>query len=426
MKNMKKLNGLIGICILLFFSHCKHDEIILNEPKEENRTLLGYMQNNMEYSFFLSLLERSGYVDSLKNNDARYTVLALKNSILEAVRPNAKAYFDSLETSELKEIMGFHILKGEIFLRNIPTGYPDNFYKTINNETIKANHYIMSGIAGDFAKNHMITFSGSEVINNATYLKTSLSAANEGDYLFTNGVIHNVEKLIKNEPHRKIHDWLEKQPDYSIFVAGLKHFGLWDKIVSTNSITIFAPKNEAFLRQGINEALIKSLDPQKYKGARLFGCYLYQNHKLLIRDYEYNLHTNQQMWIINPIEGDEQYNQIIMGDASYDFDKGERGAFGTRFVTGNPYTITKDGITQEVQYHILYSIGITKENLPYYHINYDDYNGGNLTNSFFLGWDQADPIVKGLNKNECDYIFENAVFHRLENIAVFLREAKIN
>lgn len=307
------LGLLTWLAALAAIQACDHEEILLNQPKAEDRALGVYLSNNSDYSLFAHALQRVDLMDTLMREDQKFTVLGLKNVTLRANGIYSKEDIDNIDIDLLKDILSYHIIPVALLIEDIPRDQFNVAYPTLSGEPVLAHRTIIQNGDATQMGDEMVSFSGSFVINQISEDNYNLSNDLEGDMRFTNGVLHNLSKMIKYYPQIDVQSFLEQSPEYSIFVAGLKRFGIWERLADPEVVTVFAPVNTTFLEFGIDEALMSEVDPTRYNKELLLGAYIMQGRKFHLSDYNFFLQKESQYWISNRIPTASEYNFIITG-----------------------------------------------------------------------------------------------------------------
>lgn len=386
---------------LACLSACDKPEILLNQPNENVRSIGGYLSNNFDFSLFAAALEYTGLLDSLTHGAGPYTVLAPWNGAFQDLGISRNADFLAMDRDSLRQVLAYHILP--MRLRDIPPDEIDLRYETLSGDSI----YVTSGSG--------LVYSGAEEIHALSVQNLSFSGNYSKDDL-SNGKIIGLVKLMKPFPHLTVQDWLAYRPQHSIFVAGLKKFGLWEELADVGPFTVFAPTNTAMEAAGITEETIASMDVTDYIGARLFGAYISYDRQFFIRDFDFYQTTVAQRYFVHPVRDDE-YNFIFMGQAYFS-------------MTSYPditYYFRRAGI---LFVPFEYSIGITKDNVPYgyYHTVAED-------NERFLG--SGTPLIEnplnwlyhinsGVHAYNNDNICNNGIVHQFDAVLVLPEEALVS
>ena len=173
-----------------------------------------------------------------------------------------------MNLDSLKRIVGYHILPRRMYVQDIPSNSADMRYATLEGSELYVS--FAPDVAGKVSEVDKLYFSGAKAIRR--------------DVAVANGVIHILDKMMKPQFETTVQEWLTKRPRYSVFVAGLKKFGLWDELAQKGPITIFAPSNSALETVGITAQTLNELTTAKYDGDVLFGSYLIYKKHFFISD----------------------------------------------------------------------------------------------------------------------------------------------
>lgn len=399
------LGLLTGLSALAAMQACEHDEILLNQPKAEDRALGIYLSNNSDYSIFAYALDRVGLMDSLLLEEQSYTVLGLKNVTLRANGIYSKADIDNIDITLLRDILSYHIIPSTLMIEDIPRDQYNLRYNTLGGHTLQVHRtFIREGNPIQLDA-EMVSFSGSYVINHVSEEDDEASQSLEANMRFTNGVLHNISKMIKYYPQIDVQSFLEQTPEYSIFVAGLKRFDLWERLADPNLVTVFAPVNSTFLDFGIDEELMSEVDPTRYNRELLFGAYIMDGRLFHLSDYNFFLQKESQYWISNPIPTAPHYNFIVTG-GTFDYS-------GGNFVHSGGVNCT---------------IGISELDQP---LGYSSNPDTDCTR--FLGtgpkmggiFEERECIATTIDKAENDYRLKNGIVHKVVGILTHFDEALI-
>lgn len=423
MKYFSLISIFIPTITIIALLGCKRDDIRLNKPSEEVRSLGGFLENNYEYTLFSAALDYTGLMDTLTSVEGTFTVLAPSDKAFQAIGINRPSDFLSMDRDSLRTVIAYHILPHRLLLEDIPMDQADVRYETLSKEQLYANRYGFrndyrrSDISNSKLKATMVCFSGAEVANAVSLNNTAASPENLGDIIFSNGVLHSLTKVMKPHPDITVQGWLANNPEHSIFVAGLKKFGLWDELKEEGPFTVFAPVNEEFELNGITRARIDAMDVSEYKGERLFGSYILYGQQIFIRDYDFYLSTEDQFWYVSPIRGDGEYNRIFTGKVLFGNDVSTgiyEPSFANRFLS--------DLVPRF--YSFDYTLGVTKGTTPYlYYLRTPQEN-----EDAFLGAGPSSAtterfMIRGNDMHKNDNLCQNGLVHRVEGVLVFPDEA---
>ncbi|WP_126972729.1 fasciclin domain-containing protein [Gynurincola endophyticus] len=259
-KVQRLLNGLLLLSLSFLYS-CKHDDLLIPKPNENIRPAGDFIRNNFDFQLFYAALDYTGLVDEL-NAEGSFTVLALNDRAFKGMGIHTKENILHLNKDSLREAMQYHIIKERrLTTSSIPTNAVDVRYETLSSSSPYA-----SAITGD----RKFYFNGSQLI------RTNIE--------LSNGVLHVLDKMLQYHKGKTVQDFLASQPNYSIFVAGLKKFGLWNELSQPGPFTIFPPENNAFINKGITLQMMEDLNADNYNGNRLLGQYIIYNNHFFISD----------------------------------------------------------------------------------------------------------------------------------------------
>jgi len=298
-KSIKKLLLLIPVLLLLLNS-CKHDDLEIVKENENFRTASDFIKNNYDMTLFYAAIEKAGMTAQLQG-PGPFTVLVPNNAAFQQIGINRPSDFDKMNQDSLKNLVQHHILNYQLLTRDIPVNGVDVRYLTIGgNELYTSAANLFPG--GGRNVDPDLYFDGSAVV------KPDVSVAN--------GTIHVLNKVMKYTPKSTVQDWLAKRPQYSIFVSGLKKFGLWDQLSAVGPFTVFAPQNKVFEASNITEASIAALNAQNYSGQRLFGAYVLNKKHFFISDYYVFKTINNETPFIRKVD-DNDWLLVMAPESNY-------------------------------------------------------------------------------------------------------------
>ena len=409
---------------LFLFSACKREEIYLNKPNEEVRTIGAYLSNNYAYSLFASALEYTGLIDTLSSTTATFTILAPLDQAFNALGIYQPSDFQSMDRDSLRKVLSYHILPFRLTLSDIPMDQIDIRYETLMGMDLYANRYTFRNdyrlvdISNSKVKATMVTFSGVEVENGVSLNNLAAPLENVGDIALANGVLHSMVKVIKPFPDHTVQDWLEGHAEYSIFVKGLKKFGLWDELgAAGRQFTVFAPKNFILELQGINDAFIERLDVADYSGALLFGAYILYERQIFIKDYHFYLATQNQFWYVDPVRDVPGFNRIFMGQALFG-----HSTTGGIYMPSFANRFLSDLVPRFYDYD--YTLGVSMGDTPYLYFkqtqaeNEEAFLGGGTVGALGNPY-MGRSMDQHLNDNLCN----NGIVHNIDAVLVLPEEA---
>lgn len=283
-KYFKSLKICVVAVLALLATSCDHDNLLVPKPNENMRPAADFIRNNYDFHLFYAALEYTGLVTEL-NGKGPFTVLAVPDNGFNSLGITTEDQVRNLNKDSLRHALQYHVLKNrKLLTADVPTNAVDVRYETLAGESIYASSLL---IGKDYF------FNGAR--------------AGRTDITLANGVMHVLNKFMQYHKGLKVKDHLAADTSYSIFVSGLKKFGLWDELEDKGPFTIFAPDNNAFTSKGINAETINNLDTNGYYGTRLFGAYImYQNHFFVSDQY-----------VFKGMGGEYTYQSTLRNDSWY-------------------------------------------------------------------------------------------------------------
>lgn len=261
--------SMLWVCMLLTmgFIACKYEDLTMPIANDNMRPAGDFIQNNYDTQLFYAALKKTGYAKEI-NTAGPFTVLVPKDQAFNEIGVFRASDFDKISLDSLRRVIGYHILPRRLYVQDIPTNSIDVRYVTLEGTELYAS--LGSDRAGQVGENDRLYFSGAK--------------ASRRDVAIANGVIHILDKVMKPQFEVSIQQWLTNRSEYSVFVAGLKKFGLWDELADKGPFTVFAPTNEALEKLGITQETLTDLSPEKYDAAVLFGAYIMYYKHIYISD----------------------------------------------------------------------------------------------------------------------------------------------
>lgn len=387
-----KYGVLFCLTAVCFFYSCDKPTILLNQPNEDVRSLGGFISNNYNYTLLAAAMEYTGLLDTL-NKPGDYTLLAADNAAFKELGLHSTADIKRLDRDSLRRVLAHHILPYVLREDDVPVDVPDLRYITLSGDslyvsrvtsTLTWDKMVKRGGMNSFASNSGITFSGIDGI--------------DMDKNFSNGVLHTVSKLVNLFSEMTIQEWLERDPNYSVFVAGLKKFNLWDVLSKKGPFTVFAPRNLYLENAGITQNFVDTLRTENFIGSRLFGSYIMYDKFYFVLDYDFYLHRDQQYWFFTPLKDDPGTYQIFFGSSAK-----------------RPESISD--ISNDVL-RTEYGLGISRSPMP------------NSDGTAYLGAysymrdGKSRPFSLGLSKTLNDNVCRNGLIHDLQGVLVIPDKAR--
>ena len=326
MSQMRFIGCFFVYLFISILQSCKHDNLTMPVPNENIRPAADFIHNNYEMRLFDAALQKTGMAMEL-NEAGPFTVLVPNDLAFNEIGIFRPTDFDKMNKDSLRRMIAYHILPRRLYLRDIPSNAVDFRYATLEGSELYAS--IGSIMPGATSPSNMLFFSGAKAIRK--------------DVVLSNGVLHVVDKLMKPQFEKNIQEWLSDKKEYTVFVAGLKKFGLWDQLAEKGPFTVFAPTNEALEKKGITMSFLDSAVPQRYITEVLFGAYIMYDKHFFISDsqvfsiinsngsYKYHLKDNihymeyfaneayptWKMSYYMKLRSNDTFYSIILADISY-------------------------------------------------------------------------------------------------------------
>lgn len=251
--------GVAALAVLL--ASCKHDNLLVPKPNENIRPAADFIRNNYDFRLFYTALEYTDLVGEL-NAPGPITVLAVPDNGWNALGVSTDAQVRNLNKDSLRHALLYHIIKNR---RWITTDFATNGVD-VRLETMAGESVYISSVTR--SKDYF--FDGARITR--------------PDITLANGVLQVMNKFMQYHKDQSVQSYLANNPQFSLFVSGLKKFGLWDQLSTQGPFTIFAPDNDAFAAKGITAETINSLDVNLYNAGRLFGCYILNQSHFFVSD----------------------------------------------------------------------------------------------------------------------------------------------
>lgn len=293
-RSLKHLFFYLPVLLLLLISSCKHDDLEIIKENDNIRSAADFVKNNYQLTLFSAAIEKAGMTEEL-NGKGPFTLLAPTDAAFNAIGILRPSDFDKMNPERLKLLVKSHVLDQRILEKDIPVNGVDTRYRTL---------------AGTEVYCTLASYAGGDVTKPIGDLFYNGSTVTRKDVQLTNGCLQLLNKVMKYTPGT-VQDWLSSHSDYSIFVSGLKKFGLWDKLATAGPYTVMAPTNAAFATAKITAANIDALVPAQYYGDRLFGAYiLYGKHFFVSDIIALNTITSSGSYI-KEVENDVLFVNLI-------------------------------------------------------------------------------------------------------------------
>lgn len=260
---------ILPVALLALLAACSHDELEQVNKTPSFRPAADFIRNNYDLSMFYAAMQRAGITETL-NGKGPFTIFAPGNTAWARMGFTRPSDFDRVDADSLRNILHMYILDRRLAVADIPANGVDVRYTTLN--------------AGKEALITFATFPASAPNFPMNELYFNGAYVSKKEVALANGMLYVVDKVYKYETGT-VQQWLAKQPQYSIFVAGLKKFGYWDALLQEGPYTVYAPDNAAFEAAGMDMGFVEGMNAANYVGQRLFGLYILRQRHYFITDY---------------------------------------------------------------------------------------------------------------------------------------------
>lgn len=283
--------NLLALASIFFLFGCEHEDFSVLQPNENIRPAGDFIKNNYDFKLFYAALAYTGLIEEL-NGEGPFTVLAVGDKAFNEIGIHRPSDFTRLDRDSLRRALQYHVLVNRrLMVADLPTNGVDVRYETWSGDQLYAS--IISFSPGGTTPINDLYFNGSKVLRK--------------DVILANGVLQVIDKVMKYHKGKTVKDFLQSLPQYSVYVAGLKKFGLWDELGQEGPFTIFAPNNDAFAAQGIDLDTINDINTSLYEGNRLFGAYIMYGKHYFISDREVFAAINNEFNFNIKLRNDEYW-----------------------------------------------------------------------------------------------------------------------
>jgi uncharacterized surface protein with fasciclin (FAS1) repeats len=240
--------GMVLLSVWLWASCSKSNSENAGSAAHVNTTMQPLqlmLDNNIAFSDFDTLMRISGYMDSLGKGHL-YTLLVPDNTAFT----NAGIRIDSLlalPKDSLKLFVGNHILAGVVTTSVVP--------QTITNPMVAVNGQTL------YLSKPIINSGNSSTAGQVQQLQKTLHVNGIKVTLVDQMAVDGALQVLLF-PLRltvpSVGKYLLSRPEYSLFVAGLRKFNLFDQLDSAGPHTIFPPTNDMMISNGMTLDRINS------------------------------------------------------------------------------------------------------------------------------------------------------------------------
>ena len=236
---MKSSVKYITVCLLLMTAACIKKQAVPPPADNGVASLRDLLANNFSYSMFYGAMKRTSTDSLLDNAGEGYTIFLPDNGAFSraGISPDSLA---KIKAEELKKLVLYHIIAGKVPANSIP----------------QIMNHAMPTVEKD-----LIYASSTSAIST---LYINGIAVNRQDVMAKNGLIHVLNQTL-TLPAASVQDIIAATPEYSVFAAGLKKFGLWDQLKTGNPMVVLAPTNEAYAAYNWDVDAVNNMDVRQYR-----------------------------------------------------------------------------------------------------------------------------------------------------------------
>jgi uncharacterized surface protein with fasciclin (FAS1) repeats len=292
--SFKKVMFYLFAFFLLFFSACKHDELVVYKESDNYSNAADFVKNNYNFTLLYAALKQANLLELL-SKEGPYTLFAPSNKAFNDLGIVRASDFAAMNQDSLRRMLQYHILPRILYRNDVPANTIDNKYINLAGKELFVGYKYEKACA-------TCNITGDIYVNGALAPKTTQNI------VLSYGVLHLIDKVLKYQP--TVQDILSGRKEYSLFVTLLKRTGDWDRLARPDYTTVFAPDNQAFEKEGITKQQLESLDPAAYY-KRLWRVYLLNNHFFISDMIIYGKQAGSGYYggplYRAPIAGDEDY-----------------------------------------------------------------------------------------------------------------------
>lgn len=223
---MKRVLILLSLLIILSLQYsCKKTDVAEPVFKDmEKYSIYDYIvENKVDYSSFLSILEKSHLDETLSAYNQKgltYTLFLPDNNAVDKFIKESDQYssLDDLlkDTTYIKALARYHVLTQGFLSSDFPFG-------TFSVPTLSGDYLNVNFILGTDTTYYKIN-------NQADVIKVNVKGA-DGKYL-SNGYIHVIGTMLKPIVYNS-YEWLKANPGYSIFTSAIEATGI-NEVINVN------------------------------------------------------------------------------------------------------------------------------------------------------------------------------------------------
>ncbi|OQP50292.1 hypothetical protein A4H97_00130 [Niastella yeongjuensis] len=246
----RRSHGIILAVGILLMAACSKDDdtappAISGAVNTTVQPLQYMLDNNPPFSNFDTLMKVSGYMDSLGKGNL-YTLLVPDNNAFK----NANMRLDSLlalPKDSLKVFVAMHMMHGRVTTDLVPQTIT-NPMMAVNGQTLYMSKPIILAYLYAYPES---------VKQYQRTLRVNGVTTNLVDQKATDGTLHVLDCPLR-VPYPTVAGYLESRPEFSMFVAGLRKFNLFDQLKGNGPYTVYPTSNDAYIQRGITLSMINS------------------------------------------------------------------------------------------------------------------------------------------------------------------------
>ncbi|SFC78393.1 Fasciclin domain-containing protein [Parapedobacter composti] len=265
----KRWSYLLMLAGFFTFSACEREDLLIeNERERLLRNAAEFLRNNYDFSLFNAAIEWVGMDESLRDNEADYTIFAPTNAAFNSIGVEFPSDFEKMDRDSLRFMLEYHILPSAVYLSDIGYEQADQLQENLTGRQLHLGRPAQpsTGVGGQF------------------YVNGIQSRANNNNVNLSNGVLHGLDQVLRYRSG-SVRDYLEALPEYRNFVALLKRFDYWDMLDEDRNWTIYALSNTVLENRGLSLDAIAELNVAEYDADLLLSVYLHPDQHLFTSDW---------------------------------------------------------------------------------------------------------------------------------------------
>lgn len=261
----KKMKKTIYSCMLLLaLAACKKDDNKKADSQEENRISFVIADNVFNFSYFNTVLQRTGYVKKLAGVGP-YTVLVPDNNAFIKAGYNTNDDILTESPAVLASIASYHIISGTWEFNKLPFTFNQEI-TTDAGAKMYVTHWVKNG-------DTVLTVNGTRIL---VYNRPA-----------SNGLIQVMDNVLRPLVHNTLSNAIASDTGLTFLNVALQQADLKSMLAGNDAYTVFAPNNDAFRKKGFPSAdSVGATDPAVLK--KMLYYTLFSGRKFI---YDYILTT---------------------------------------------------------------------------------------------------------------------------------------